>query len=98
MKRIQLEFVSEGFHDLLCSDAIAGEVESAANKIADMATASAAVPNRSSERAMYVVKGPKMGGYGGGRVIAYVAADNGVASWDAIKHRRLETTIWEAQA
>lgn len=95
MKRIQLEFLTEGFHDLLCSDEVADEVAAAASKIAQKANAAAEVPNRSSERARYIVKGPKVGGYGGGRVIAYVSADNPAATWDAIRNRRLETTIWE---
>jgi hypothetical protein len=97
MKRVQLEFISQGFHDLLCSEPVAGEVEAAAEKVAGMATSSATRSKTSDEPARFVVKGPKIGGYGGGRYIAYVSADNSEAAWDAIYNHRLETVIWEAQ-
>lgn len=96
MKRVQLEFLSEGFHDLLCSEPVADEVASAAEHVADIATSSATSSKTSDEPARFVVKGPKLGGYGGGRYIAYVSADNSEAAWDAIYNHRLETSIWEA--
>lgn len=97
MKRIQLEFLSDGFHDLLCSEPVSEQVEKASERIAGMATSSATRSKQSKAPARYVVKGPKMGGYGGGRYIAYVAADSPAATWDAIHNHRLETVIWEAQ-
>lgn len=97
MKRIQLEFLSEGFHDLLCSEPVAEQVEKAADKVASVATSSART-TRKGEPAQFIVKGPKMGGYGGGRVIAYVAAENQAAYREAVYNHALEKAIWEAQA
>lgn len=96
MKRITLEFVSDGFRDLLCSEPVKEQVEQAAERIADMATSSATRSKPLKKPARYIVKGPKLGNYGGGRWIAYVAADTKPAVWDAIYNHRLETVIWEA--
>lgn len=97
MKRIQLEFLSDGFHELLCSEPVSEQVEKAAEKVANVATSSART-TRKGDPAQFIVKGPKMGGYGGGRVIAYVSADNQNAYREAIYGHVLEKAIWEAQA
>lgn len=97
MKRIRLEFLSDGFHDLLCSEPIAEQVENAAEKVADVATSSARM-TRKGDPPQFIVKGPKLGGYGGGRVIAYVAADNQAAYREAVYAHVLEKAVWEAQA
>lgn len=94
-KRVQIEFLSEGFHELLMSDEVAEQVADAAKRIADRATAEAgAVSKAKKERPQFVVKGPKAGGYGGGRVIAYVASENASAYTDQTRNARLESVIW----
>lgn len=94
-QRIQIEFLSQGFHELLMSDEIAEQVDAAAKKIADRATTEAASVSKARKKPEYVVKGPKAGGFGGGRIIAYVAADNAAAYTDQVRNARLESVIWE---
>lgn len=93
MKRIQIEFISSGFREILCSQGVSDEVQKAANKIATQAAASS--KTYYNLKPEYKVKGPKMGGYGGGRIIAHVAADNGSAIRAALYDHVLEKVIWE---
>lgn len=99
MKRIELEFISEGFHELLCSDEVEQLVSDTSEKVAARATASSSSSqqkgSKKKEPAQFVVKGPKLGGYGGGRWIAYVSAENDEARRHAVFAHRLEKTIWE---
>lgn len=94
-QKIQIEFLSQGFHELLMSDEIAEQVGAAAEKIASRATSEATANSRAKESPEFVVKGPKAGGYGGGRVIAYVASGNAAAYTDQVRNARLESVIWE---
>ena len=59
MKKIRIEFLSEGFRDLLMSDEIAGLVKDSADDIAEAAKSAS-----TSSKAGYEVKGPKPGGFG----------------------------------
>lgn len=95
MKRVRIQFISRGFHDLLESPEIAREVEYAANRVANKAAAlsKAKIRHTKGRVAEYVVKGPKKGGYGGGRQVAYVAASNKYAYGDAARNMILEKAI-----
>lgn len=93
-----MQYDKHGLAEVLMSAGVAEEVDKAATKIAEKASEQgAASKNRrkGAEPARYVVKGPKKGGYGGGRMIAYVSADNREAIRDAIFANRLERVIWE---
>ncbi len=101
MKRVQIDFISDGFRELLMSDDISEQVGAAAQKVAAEATKQGSQSkNRrhNAEPARYIVEGPKPGNYGGGRVIAYVAAENAEARRDAIYAHRLERVIWEVKS
>lgn len=87
MKRVSLELDSDGFRELLTSQEVADLVEESAKQVAAAAEA-VSIPG-----SVFVVKGPKRGGYGGGRVIAYVAADNVKASRSIIYKHALEKAI-----
>ena len=91
MKRVSIELDSAGFRELLLSDEIAEVVDEAANRVASAAY------GHSIPGSQYVVKGPKAGGYGGGRMIAYVAADNTKAAISATDKNSLERAIWDAK-
>lgn len=95
VKRVRIEFISRGFHDLLSSDEVAGVVMDAAANVAESATsiAAATVRHTKSRKAEFEVKGPKEGGYGGGRQIAYVAAADPYAYGDAVRHHVLERAM-----
>lgn len=94
--KIRFEFLTAGFRELLMSDAVADEVMTAARKIAVRATADAITdPRTHSAAALYEAKGPRRGGYGGGRMIAYVASENKAATKDQFQNARLESVIWE---
>jgi hypothetical protein len=92
MKRVTLELDSEGFRELLTSQEVADLVEESAKQVAAAAEA-VSIPG-----SVFVVKGPKRGGYGGGRVIAYGAAENQAAYREAVYAHTLEKAVWEAQA
>lgn len=89
MKRVSIELDSSGFRELLLSDAVADLVEQKAEQVAS------AAERNSSIGARFVVKGPRQGGYGGGRMIAYVAADNGAALRSATDKNSLERAVWD---
>lgn len=95
MKRIQIEFVSEGFREILCSDEVGELVINTARKIADKATSDSMTSKRCyKESPIFEAKGPKLGGYGGGRQIAYVSSANESAYREAVFAHRLEKTIY----
>lgn len=96
-KRITLEFLSDGFRELLLSDEVSEVVMEAANRVAETATSEAQSKSKAKDAPRYVVKGPRKGGYGGGRIIAYVAPDNAAAYTDQARYTRLEQVIWEEQ-
>ena len=87
MKRVQLELDSAGFRELLTSQEVSDLVQETAEKVAASAEA-AAIPG-----SVFEVKGPRQGGYGGGRVIAYVAAGNTKAMRSVIYNYALERAI-----
>lgn len=95
MKKVRIEFLSRGFHELLCSDEVAEVVADAAADVAETATAlsRSTIRHTKGRLAEYEVKGPKLGGYGGGRVIAYVSAANKYAYGDAVRHMILEKAV-----
>lgn len=93
MSRVRLEFVSSGFKELLESAEVAGVVMDAARDIQQEAEALSAGVGHTKDSAKYAVKGPRIGDYGGGRVIAYVAADNAAAYGDAVRHQVLERAV-----
>ena len=97
MQKIQIEFLSSGFHDLLMSDEVSGVVEEAAANVAAVAVARAR-STKTGRHAEYVVKGPKAGGYGGGRMIAYVATGNAAAYLDNVENHTLESAIWAVKS
>lgn len=95
MKRVRLEFISSGFRDLLMSDEVSEVVMDAAGDVAKTASAmSTANRKRGHGDAEYVVKGPRKGGYGGGRIIAYVATNNLLAYYDNVRNATLEKAVW----
>lgn len=96
MKRVQLEFISSGFRDLLLSSEVASEVNKAAREVAKAATSHKA--SNDHDAPSFVVKGPKRGNYGGGRVIAYVAADNDAAMRAVIYKHALERAVNEVKS
>lgn len=91
MKQVSLELDSEGFRELLMSQEVAEVVDQSAERVA------AAAASNSSARASWEVKGPKPGGFGGGRQIAYVAAGNKAAMKDSIYNYALERAVYDAQ-
>ncbi len=64
-KQIRLEFISEGFKEILCSQGVKEVLEDKANEIAMRAQANL-VGNGD------VTTSSRVGGYGGGRHVAYV--------------------------
>lgn len=93
-----MQYDKHGLAEVLMSAGVAEQVDKAAEEIARKASEQGgASKNRrkGAEPARYVVKGPKKGNYGGGRMIAYVSADNREAIRDAIFANRLERVIWE---
>ncbi len=94
MKRIQLEFVSEGFREILCSEEVGELVINTARKIADKATSTSHSKRHYKEPPIFEAKGPKLGGYGGGRQVAYVSSANEAAYREAVFAHRLEKTIY----
>lgn len=95
MRRVQIEFLSEGFREILMSDGVAEQVEDAANRIADRATAEAGAVSNAKDSPRFIAKGPRQGYYGGGRVVAFVASENASAYSDQVKNARLESVIYE---
>ncbi len=61
MTQIRLEFNSDGFKELLCSDGIQGAVESAASGIQARANANANLSEKSSGYYMRTVQGSRAG-------------------------------------
>lgn len=96
MKSVRIEFLSDGFHELLCSSGVAGAVDDAARGVATNATSIAGAKYKGSNDSapLYEVRGPKLGGYGGGRVIAYVSAANSAAAYEAAVDHVLEQAVW----
>ena len=95
--RTRMQYDKHGLAEVLMSAGVAEQVDKAAEEIAKKASEQGgASKNRrkGAEPARYVVKGPKKGNYGGGRMIAYVSADNREAIRDAIFANRLERVIW----
>ena len=64
-KQIRLEFISEGFKEILCSQGVKEVVEDKANEIAMRAQANLTGNGD-------VTMSSRLGGYGGGRYVAYV--------------------------
>lgn len=96
--RTRMQYDKHGLAEVLMSAGVAEQVDKAAEEIAQKASEQGgASKNRrkGAEPARYIVKGPKKGNYGGGRMIAYVSADNREAIRDAIFANRLERVIWE---
>jgi len=92
-KQFRIQFISKGFHDLLCSDGVYKLVESTAEDIASKANSIASNDDDLEEKPRYEVKGPKIGNYGGGRVIAYMSAANGSAVIDESRHATIEKAL-----
>lgn len=92
-KQFRIEFISKGFHDLLCSDGVYSLVESTANDIAADANSLASNDDDLDDKPRYEAKGPKIGNYGGGRAIAYVSAANGAAVIDESRHATIEKAL-----
>lgn len=64
-KQTRLEFISEGFKEILCSQGVKEVVEDKANEIAMRAQANLTGNGD-------VTTSSRLGGYGGGRYVAYV--------------------------
>ena len=64
-KQIRLEFISEGFKEILCSQGVKEVVEDKADEIAVRAQANLTGNGD-------VTTSSRLGGYGGGRYVAYV--------------------------
>ena len=95
--RTRMQYDKHGLAEVLMSAGVAEQVDKAADEIAATASAQGGASRnrrKGAEPARYIVKGPKRGDYGGGRMIAYVSADNREALRDAIFANRLERVIW----
>lgn len=90
---VRIEFISKGFHDVLMSPGVGGEVDRVARAIAADAQASSK-PTPMSEAGdqdppRYEATDAHAGDYGGGRMIAYARAANAAARYDEATNRSL---------
>lgn len=90
---VRIEFISKGFHDVLMSSGVGGEVERVASEIASDATSSARPTPMSEDGEQdpprYEATDARAGSYGGGRMIAYARAANAAARYDEATNRTL---------
>ena len=90
---VRIEFLSKGFHDVLMSSGVGGEVSRVAEAIAsDAQSSSRQTPmSEAGEQAppRYEATDAKPGEYGGGRMIAYARAANAAARYDEATNRSL---------
>lgn len=82
-KKVRIEFISEGFREILSGSGTAGVVDEAVNQIAANASASGGT---------FVTDG-FVGGYGGGRYIGIVAADDYEAMYNEAVDKTLSTAV-----
>lgn len=90
-KRIKIERNSEGIRELLLGPEVSKLLNDVSEKIARDANTLAGPGT--DEKPEYVVKGPKVGSYGGGRQIAYVAAGNSAAFMDESRNHTIERAL-----
>lgn len=90
-KQIKIEINSKGIKELLLGPEVAKLLNDVSEKIAGDANTLAGPGT--DEKPEYVVKGPKVGSYGGGRNIAYVAAGNSAAFIDESRNHTIERAI-----
>lgn len=90
-KKIKIERNSEGIKELLLGPEVSKLLSDVSEKIAGDANILAGLGT--DEKPEYVVKGPKIGSYGGGRNIAYVAAGNSAAFIDESRNHTIEKAI-----
>lgn len=88
MNQIRLEFNSEGFKELLCSDEIQSVVESAASGIQKRATAYANLSEKSSGFYMRTVKGSTAG-----RWLGFVGATDHESLIAESEHKALTKAV-----
>ncbi len=89
MAEIKIEFISEGFKQILMSDGVKALVESEANKIRDKANAGI-----SGEFETDGYKTTTMvGNYGGGRYVSYVQATDFGAAQEEAEHKTLTKAV-----
>lgn len=91
-KKVRLELNSNGIREMLLGKEVEEMIGNKANEIAKEANSLAGSLD-GDEPPHYVVKGPKAGGYGGGRNIAYVAAGNTEAYIDESRNHTLEKAV-----
>lgn len=89
-QQVRIENNSAGWRALLLSSGVRDLVETTANEITAKANAIAPSVGKDRDAPKYITKGPKAGQYGGGRYIAYVAADNSEALIAESRHKVLE--------
>lgn len=82
-KKVRIEFISDGFREILSSAGTASVVDESAQRIAANASASGGT---------FVASG-FMGGYGGGRYIGIVAADDYEAMYNEAVDKTLSTAV-----
>lgn len=90
-KRIKIEINSKGIKELLLGPEVSKLISDVSEKIAEDANRLAGPGT--DEKPEYVVKGPKVGSYGGGRNIAYVAAGNSAAFIDESRNHTIESAL-----
>ena len=90
-KRIKIEINSKGIKELLLGPEVSKLISDVSEKIAEDANRLAGPGT--DEKPEYVVKGPKVGAYGGGRNIAYVAAGNSAAFIDESRNHTIESAL-----
>jgi hypothetical protein len=91
-KKVKMEFISSGFHDILCSDGVAKEVQAAANTIGQRADSNAKALYPGTRGHTYQ-NSAHVGFYGGGRVIAHVTTIDMQAALAEAKAQTLSKAV-----
>lgn len=89
--KVRIELESSGIREFLLGPEVEELIGKKAEEIASDANTLAG--GGFDEVPRYVVKGPKAGGYGGGRNIAYVAAGNSSAFIDESRNHTIEKAL-----
>jgi hypothetical protein len=84
--KMRIQFISQGFHDILCSDGTKGVVEDIANGIKSRADGAAPESEGYSVTTM-------MGGYGGGRWVSFVQTTGYKSKVAEAEHNSLSGAI-----
>lgn len=84
--KMHIEFISQGFHDILCSDGVKSLVDEKAQEIKAKADAAAGESEGFQVTTM-------MGGYGGGRWISHIQTTDRASMIAEAEHNALTGAI-----